>query len=211
MKKRYDEVMNKIEVTDEMRERILGNIQSMNIEVMPERKVIPFPNIKKYMSFAACFVVLLAGAFAAGHMAGIFHPSDPNVTIVNGMVEVDTLEQLAAAVGFEVEELDALPFEAEMTAYVSYWNELAEIVYSGEGQTATFRKSIGAEDNSGDYSTYSSIKEIEINSLTVTLKGDREVYTLAIWSNGVYSYSISVSDGIPELDWQSLISKVFET
>lgn len=207
MKKRYDEVMNKIEVTDEMRERILGNIQSMDIEVMPERKVIPFPNIKKYMSVAACFVVLLAGAFAAGHMAGIFQQDDPNVTIVNGMVKVDTLEQLAAAVGFEVEELDALPFEVETTAYVSYWNELAEITYSGEGQTATFRKSIGTEDNSGDYSAYSAVTEISIGSLTITLKGSGEVYTLAIWSAGRYAYSIRLSDGISESDWRTFISK----
>ncbi len=205
MKKRYDEVMDRIEVTDEMRGRILDNIQRMDIEVTPERKVIPFQNVKKYISVAACFVVLLAGAFAAGHMAGIFQPDDPGVTVVNGRVEIDTLEQLAAAVDFDVEELDTLPFAVESTAYVSYWNELAEITYTGNGQTATFRKSEGEKNNSGDYSAYSAVKEIKIGSLAVTLKGNGETYPLAIWSADGYAYSIRLSDGISESEWEKLI------
>lgn len=206
MKKRYDEVMDRIEMTDEMRGRILGNIQSMDIAAMSERKVIRLPNIKKYVSFAACLGVLLAGAFAAGHMAGIFRPDDPNVAVVNGVVEVDTPEQLAAAVGFDVEELNTLPFEAESTAYTSYWNELAEITYTGGSQSAVFRKSKGTEDNSGDYNTYSAVKEIKAGPLTATLKGGGETYVLAIWSADGYAYSIRLSRGISESEWRNLIS-----
>ncbi len=205
MKKRYDEVMDRIEVTDEMRGRILDNIQRMDIEVTPERKVIPFQKIRKYVSVAACFVVLLAGAFAAGHMAGIFQPDDRNVSVGNGVAEVDTPEQLAAAVGFDVEELDTLPFEVESTAYISYWSKLAEITYTGNGQTVTFRKSEGTENNSGDYSAYSAVKEINIGSLAVTLKGNGETYPLAIWSADGYAYSIRLSDGISESEWGNLI------
>lgn len=205
MKKRYDEVMDRIEITDEMRGRILGNIQSMDIAVMPERKVIPLTNIKKYVSVAACLGVLLAGALVAGHMTGIFRPDDPNVAVVNGIAEVDTLEQLAAAVGFDVEELNALPFEAESTAYTSYWNELAEITYTGGGQTAAFRKSKGTENNSGDYNTYPAVKEIKAGPLTATLKGGGETYVLAAWSADGYAYSIRLSKGISESEWRDLI------
>lgn len=138
-------------------------------------------------------------------MAGVFRPNEPNVAIVNGIVEVDTPEQLADAVGFEVEELTALPFAAEETTYVSYWNELAEITYTGEGQTAAFRKSAGTEDNSGHYNTYSSVKEIHVGSLTATLKGSEEVYTLAVWSADGYAYSLCLSDGISESEWRLLL------
>ena len=210
MKKRYDEVMDRIEVTREMRERILSNIEKTDIGATQKSKVIPFPSMKKYMSAAACFVLLLAGVFAAGHMAGIFQPDDPPVQVVNGIVEVDTLEQLAAAVGFEIEELGTLPFEVETTTYISYWGEMAEVSYTGEGQTSTFRKSRGTEDNSGDYSVYSAAKEITICSLTVTLKGSGEVYTLATWSADGYAYSISLSNGISEPGWYDFIAGVFE-
>ena len=73
MKKRYDEVMDRIELTGEMRSRILGNIQRMDLSATSERKVLPFRSIRKYMSAAACLAVLLAGVFAAGHMAGKRH------------------------------------------------------------------------------------------------------------------------------------------
>lgn len=205
MKKRYDEVMDRIELTGEMRSRILGNIQRMDLAAVPERKVLPFRSIRKYMSAAACLGVLLAGVFAAGHMTGIFQPDDPNVAVVNGIVEVGSPEQLAAAVGFDVEELNDLPFAVGSTAYTSYWNELAEITYTGGGQTAAFRKSKGAGDNSGDYSAYSAVMEIDIGPLTATLKGGGETYTLAIWSADGYAYSIRLSEGISESEWRDLI------
>ena len=85
---------------------------------------------------------------------------------------------------------------------------MAEIVYSGEGQTATFRKSVGSEDNSGDYNAYANIKNIQIGSLTVTLKGNGDEYTLAIWSADGYAYSIGLSNGISELEWYDFISEV---
>ena len=46
MKNRYDEVMNKIEVTDEMRNRILQNLQSVDFEQKPQNKVVRLPYIK---------------------------------------------------------------------------------------------------------------------------------------------------------------------
>lgn len=206
LKKRYDEVMDRIEVTDEMRGRILGNIQKMELEAAPKSNVMPFPNLKKYLSVAACFVVLLAGAFVAGNMTGILQPNNPAVLNPgDGIVDVGTLEELSAHVGFEVEELAGLPFEVTETTYTAYWQELAEIVYSGEGQTATFRKSVGTEDNSGDYDAYADVKDIQFGSLTVTLKGNGDAYTLAIWSADGYAYSVSLSNGIPEREWRNLI------
>ena len=203
MKRRYDEVMDRIAVTDEMRRRILRNIQNMDIASAESRGTMPV--FGKYLSAAACFVVLLAGVFAAGHIAGLFQSSGPDVTIGNGIVEVDTAGQLAAAVGFEVEDLGGLPFTVEKTAYVSYWDELAEITYAGEGQTAAFRKSPGTEDNSGDYNAYSTVKEINAGPLTVTLKGSGEAYTLAVWSAEGYAYSIRLSEGISESEWRHII------
>ena len=206
MKKRYDEVMDKIEVTDEMRGRILGNIQKMELETAPKSNVIPFPNLKKYLSVAACFVVLLVGAFAVGNMTGIFQPDEPVVmNPVNGIMDVGTLEELSAHVGFEVEELNGLPFEVKETTYTVYWQKLAEIIYTGESQCATFRKSVGTEDNSGDYDRYADMIHIDLGGGTVTLKGDSGIYVLAVWTDGEYSYSMSLSQGISEMEWHNLL------
>lgn len=205
LKRRYDEVMDRVEVTDAMRRRILGNLQKLDLAAAGNGRVAQFPNIRKYLSAAACFAVLLAGIFAAGHMTGAFRPEGPHVSAGNGIVEADSLEQLAAAVGFDVEGPPALPFTAEETVYTSYWNELAEITYTGEGQTAAFRKSPGTEDNSGDYNTYSAVKEIHAGPLTATLKGSGEGYTLAVWSADGYAYSLCLSNGLSESEWRHLI------
>lgn len=206
MKRRYDEVMDKIEVTDEMRRRILGNLQKLGLAAAVTGRTAAISRLKRFMP-AACFALLLGGVLAAGHMTGIFQPNEPSVAVANGIVEVDTLQALSAAVGFKTEELEVLPFGVETVVYTSYWNELAEITYSGEGQTAVFRKSPGTGDNSGDYNSYPSVREADMGPLSVTLKGSGEVYTLAVWLADGYAYSIRLSDGISEPEWQDLICR----
>ena len=52
------------------------------------------------------------------------------------------------------------------------------------------------------------LTELEANGTTVTLKGDAGQYTLAIWTDGSYSYSLSLTDGLSLSDWQTLISSI---
>ena len=109
-------------------------------------------------------------------------------------------------VGFEVNVDIALPFEAEGITYCSYWNELAQIQYIGQGQTATFRQSAGTADNSGDYTVYGDVAEITASGLPVTLKGDGGAYVLAVWTDGTFSYSLQLSQGASEVEWLDIIS-----
>lgn len=123
------------------------------------------------------------------------------------IVELDSAAALSAAVGFEVNDID-LPFTPEQKKYISYWHELAEIDYTGAGKTARYRKAAGTEDCSGDYNVYTDVTEFEAGSITVTLKGDAGQYALAIWTDGSYSYSLSLSDGISLSDWQTMMSSI---
>lgn len=203
LKRRYDEVMDRVEVTEEMRRRILGNLREMDIPA--NGRAVRFPNIRRSLSAAACLVILLAGVFAAGRLAGAPSHEGSYTADGNGIVEMESRERLSAAVGFEVEELETLPFTVEETVYRSYWNELAEITYSGEGRTAEFRKSPGTGDNSGDYNVYPDVREVRHGTLTATLKGSGEVYTLAVWSADGYAYSIRLSGGLSESEWYDLL------
>lgn len=91
---------------------------------------------------------------------------------------------------------------------MDYWNELAEICYSGQGQTAVFRKSMGEQDNSGDYNSYGQIKEISVGNRCVTLKGDDDLYVLAVWFDGEFSYSLRLSAGSSENSWIEILSGI---
>lgn len=45
-----------------------------------------------------------------------------------------------------------------------------------------------------------------MNGTSVTLKGNAEAYTLAIWTDGEFSYALTLTKGISEGEWQSLLS-----
>ena len=53
-----------------------------------------------------------------------------------------------------MDNIVGLPFEMEQTEYTSYWQEMAQVSYTREGQTLIYRKSVGKEDNSGNYTNY---------------------------------------------------------
>lgn len=203
LKKRYDEVMDRIEVTEEMRRRILHNIQDMEIRTAPERGRLRFLSLKGYLSAAACLVLLLAGAVILPRLMYREAP-DPPVQAIPQIEAVSSLQELSDLVGFEVTEEFALPFAAENISYVSYWNELAEVDYSGEGGSAAFRKSVGTSDNSGDYTAYSAAAEIAANGWTITLKGEGDAYLLAVWTDGAFSYSLRLSQAISKEAWQTV-------
>ena len=172
--------------------------------------------VTKLLSMAACLAVIIAAASALRSPAQVSTSDDLQTNegdtpgFVQGgadIVELDSAAALSAAVGFEVNDID-LPFTPEQTEYISYWHELAEIDYTGEGKTACYRKAAGTEDCSGDYNVYTDVTEFEAGSITVTLKGDAGQYTLAIWTDGSYSYSLSLSDGLSLSDWQTIMNSM---
>lgn len=210
MNKKYDEVMEHIEVTPEMRQRILKNIQQTDLTKQKPAAIVRFPRWKQAAALAACLAVVLIGALTAPQLL----PPGEDEPYVNlnptaDIVEADTIEELSGEVGFPVNELSGLPFGAETVTYTAYWKEMAEITYSGEGQTAVYRKGIGSEDVSGDYNIYDSETEMRVNDCSVTLKGNDNVYSLAVWTDADYSYSVSFSEGKTQAEWKAILAGAF--
>ena len=200
---KYDEVMEKLEVTPEMRARILQNVETQMAE--PCKK----PNrLRRFAALAACLAVLLMGAMALPKFISSPVPEESETMVANGMVEVTSKEELSEAVGFPVKSAQSLPFFPQSIYYTSYWGEMAQIDYANGGSTACFRQSLGEEDNSGDWSEYPAQKSLTVNGCAVTLKGERDSYTLGIWSDGTYSYSLSLSAGQPASVWESIVEGV---
>lgn len=200
---KYDEVMEKLEVTPEMRARILQNVETQMAE--PRKK----PNrLRRFAALAACLAILLVGAAALPKLISSPTPEESETTIANGMVEVASKEELSEAVGFPVKSAQSLPFFPQSIYYTSYWGDMAQIDYANGGSTACFRQSLGEEDNSGDWSEYPAQKSLTVNGCAVTLKGEADSYTLAIWQDGTYSYSLSLSAGQPASVWESIVEGV---
>ena len=201
---RYNLIMDQVTVTDEMRHRILNHIRVMDLSQKP--KALRYPAYKKYLTLAACFIILLAGAVMLPNLTGQI--TQPPVQIVPDITEYSSLEELSDAVGFEIADVSSLPFEVKTSTYTAFWKELAQIAYGGDSKTAIFRKSIGSSDNSGDYNSYDTVSEVSVNTCTVTLKGNAGTYSLAVWTDGRFAYSIKLSYGISEIQWDNIISGI---
>ncbi len=85
---------------------------------------------------------------------------------------------------------------------------MAQTDYANGSAGACLRQSVGTEDHSGDWNEYPAQQTITAAGCTVTLKGETGSYTLAIWTDGNYSYSLSLSSGQPESVWQTIIEGV---
>ena len=77
--------------------------------------------------------------------------------------------------------------------------------YENGRDTLLYRVSRGEGDNSGDYNTYSSKKTVDVNGVSVELRGNDKV-NIATWSNGGFAYSVSAEQGISETEVAAAVS-----
>lgn len=202
----YRELMEQVNLTPEARERILTNVQQADLSPQPE-KVVPFPRRRqtwrRWASLAACLVVVVA-VLVAVPLLREQPDTAPPVQVLPPFRQVDSLDALSEAVGFPVTEVSKLPFDPVSTTYTAYDEGLAEITYTGSGgQTATYRQSLGTADNSGDYTLYEDTQVVPENN--ATLKGQNQRYTLALWTDGTYTYSLRLSSALSADAWQALL------
>lgn len=202
----YRELMEQVNLTPEARERILTNVQQADLSPQAE-KVVPFPRRRqtwrRWASLAACLVVVVA-VLVAVPLLREQPDTAPPVQVLPPFRQVDSLDALSEAVGFPVTEVSKLPFDPVSTTYTAYDEGLAEITYTGSGgQTATYRQSRGTADNSGDDTLYEDTQVIPKNN--ATLKGQNQRYTLALWTDGTYTYSLRLSSALSADAWQALL------
>ena len=220
LSKAYNEIMETIHMSEESHERILSNIIRECEESKPDK--ISSCQKKRYLAVAAAALVCVIAVPVIYHSQNMSVDREDNTTIgaddsvqmANGIVECTSAEELSEKVGFPVYDLkkEILPFKADTIEYYSYWEELAEIEYTGnDGNYAVYRKAEGNEDPSGDYNEYAVQEMISLNDMQITLKGDKKSYNLAVWTYENYSYSLYLSEGISENLFQDILKEIFKT
>lgn len=210
MSKSYDEIMEEIQVTDEMRDRILQNIANTDMRKKSSgKKRSRIYRWQKYSLTAACLAFILVSAVA---LPRLWSGNGQESQVVGeelgmgeltgsaswGIQECSSAETLSKAVGFRVEELAQIPFEVQEIYYNYLGDGLAEIRYCGAGEERLdYRKSVGAEDNSGIYLDFDRVQEEEVGGIKVTLKGGDDRVCLILWQKDGFSYSVYEEEGIP--------------
>ncbi len=197
---KYEQIMEKIEVTPEMRQRVLQNVEAAQRK--KQRRML-----RQLVSLAACLAIVVCCWYAWKPREA--QDQEQGMMAVSQIETVDSLDALSQKTGLPLAELTGIPFAVEHTEYVSYWGNLAEIQYLGDANTLCYRKSQGMEDNSGDYNVYAQNTEAEVSGNTVTLKGEDGAYTLAVWTDGQYAYSISVTAPLAQETFLALLEENF--
>lgn len=197
---KYEEVMNRVTVTPEMRQRVLRNVKAAGIQ---KRKRV----MGQLTALAACLAIVLCGWL-------VWQPRDvqepePDVMAIPQIEEAVSIDELSAKTHIPLAELTGIPFPVERTEYVSYWENLAEIQYFGGSESLRYRKSQGTEDNSGDCNVYDREETTKVGENSVTLKGTDEGFTLAVWTDGSYAYSISLTTPLSQDSIRAFLTENF--
>lgn len=208
MSKAYNELMNKIEVDAEMRERVLKNVEAAAEK--RRNRLISFKTASKYASLAAALALIILGALtfskdgrtdvkSAPSDSAVSDGNSGYVTAAGGIEDCAALAELSEKTGIGLDTLEKLPYAENAAAYTSFWGEMAQIsTYADDGTALLYRVSFGSGDNSGDYNEYGETVFAETNGVTVTLKGSGGEYSLAVWNNGSLAFSLSADPSMSE-------------
>lgn len=202
--------------------QIIGDIDEKYIdEAAPARqkkKALRFTPWIRYASIAACAMLVIGvGIFAITQHSGniIDTPAQSEeadssdfVQSGNPYAEYDTLEEAENTIGFEISVPDSYGGYTEPYYAVIEGKILEVQYYNGDDRGMIISKSRGSEDISGDFNEFDNITETEVNGNTVTIKGNGDEFSLALWVSGDYSYSVSVSSGISENALKEIIEKI---
>lgn len=203
---KYNKIMKNIEVTPEMRERILKNISE---KTAPKKQPF-FIKYKTWLAAAACLAIFIIGGIMLTKTSDTPIVEPPgDVQTQPDFVECENVSELSEKIGFEVREPNNLPFEFDNTSYTMLWGEIAEISWAnGDEYAGYFRMALGSEDILGDYTSYPEITTVAVNGSDVTIKGDNGKYSAADWTNDKYFYSLNLTAAISEEQFAAIIETV---
>lgn len=205
LKGRYNEIMNNIQVTEEMHDRIMRKIDETDFNTETTNRS-SYHQYRRIISIAACLAIICIGIIG-GKL--IFNNEENLVEqVVPDIVEYNSIAELSQNAGFEISEVKNVPFSIEKTTYTLYWGELAEITYSNDEEELVYRKAVGNDDISGIYNEYSLEKKCKIEDYEVTIKGDMNGYTLAVWQKDSYTYSLEFSISVSEIEILDIIKNL---
>ena len=193
---KYNEVMARVTVSDETKNRILNEIGNADVG---QPKVVRFTNAKRYIALAASFAIVLIGVLVITLTNR--QPYTGGDITAGPAVEYQSAKELRKASGIKIEDLQNLPFEPTETLYLDYQNNLVEIVYSDETQSLYYRVSKGSGDNSGDFNEYETVETKDIGGVTVTVKGNGGRIYCALYEKSGRSCSVGSTEG---LTWAQL-------
>lgn len=128
--------------------------------------------------------------------------NDDNMQIPNPFVDCATMEEAAELAGFTLTAPEAIEGYTGMTIQVMN-QSLIQLFYSNEEDADTadysflrIRKAAGSDDISGDYNSYAETNTVSVGDLQVTMKGNDGTVNVATWTDGDYTFALTVTNAL---------------
>ena len=126
-------------------------------------------------------------------------------------VDYQTLEDAEHAVGFSWTIPESIADSTDREFRVVDGSVLDILYEQGETRTACIRKAPGTEDLSGDPTDYAQMEEVSVGDVMVSMKGANGLFSLAVWNDDTYTYSVSLDTGVSQEELSQLVQSLQET
>lgn len=127
--------------------------------------------------------------------------TDTSAQIPNPFVDCDTLAQAEQLAGFAL----TLPADIKAAGISVLPGDMIQVLCE---DGLSIRKALGDEDISGDYNTYPQVETVTVEGHAVTLKGESNQVTVAVWTADGYTYAVHSETGLSRDAALSLASQV---
>lgn len=135
---------------------------------------------------------------------------DKNAQIATPFHTVAALEDAEKETGIEIHMPESINGSASVK-YQVYDEGMLEVLYEdADGNIlAEIRKIKGQQDNlSGDYTDYSTVKYVEQDDTSITIKGNDNLYYAAEWSADGCTLSLRVDNGMGKTAFLETVSSI---
>lgn len=155
--------------------------------------------MKKMMIFALSAIMVLSMAACGAPTRNVENnkqSTSENIQIPNPWKEVSSMDEAQNEIGFDIVVPESIDGYTEKVILTNTDTGIVEVIFRNEDNELCFRKGTGDSDISGDYNTYAEEDTIDLNGLTILMKGSDGKVNLATWSDGGFSYSIDSKVGL---------------
>ena len=167
--------------------------------------------MKKLLALTLCALCLFSLAACGSKDSAPEGSGSAEMTIANPFVDYDTIEDAAAAAGFDLKAPDTIAELAFRNVQVMNSSMIQANYGDPDEETnhVVLRKAEGVDDISGDYTEYELVKTVEQNGVNVTLRCEEEnaVYG-AIWTVDGCSYALNSELPMDEAEVLAVVDAV---
>ena len=153
--------------------------------------------------------ILLAGLAASSLCMGSVHAEPITQQMPSPLVAYTSVRDAWAVAGLPVYTPTLLPVGYAQKDIIVIDRSLAEIFYRNEaGKEILFRMAKGDADISGDNAVYEVNQVVQVGRQYIRVKGTEKRVSLALWSRGGYTFSLSFEEPVSIEAVQAIVSTV---